>query len=57
VYVSAVNSFINNDSRKKPPFNCPFSYCRFSGRNVQDLVYHYAGPDHHVFQKVPETGS
>jgi hypothetical protein len=30
----------------------PFSFCRFNGRSVQDLVYHYAGPEHHVFQKV-----
>lgn len=38
--------------RKRAPFLCPFSYCRFNGRSVQELVYHYAGPDHHVFQKV-----
>lgn len=38
--------------KKKPPFNCPFSFCRFNGRTAQDLVYHYAGPEHHVFQKI-----
>ena len=21
--------------KKKPPFNCPFSFCRFNGRNAQ----------------------
>jgi hypothetical protein len=30
--------------KRKPPFSCPFSYCRFNGRNVQALsvIKHFA---------------
>ena len=36
----------------KAPFKCPFPSCNFTPVSAKELVLHYAGPQHHVFQQV-----